>query len=286
MVLTATDTRNNSPFVTRIERDDRAWVEALRAGGSAMGQAEVVADLRDFLRRTLAKGFGQQLAADDLEDLAQESLLRVHGKLDTFREQSRFTTWAATIAINCAVSELRRRRFEHVSIDVASENVDWSPSEADAGADEEQVALLRRGIAEALTDKQREAIHAVLGGLPLTELARRWDVSQGAVYKLLHDARRRLKGYLESAERRQRDASAKRGIMSDKQKAVEMLRTLLEGTRDEEIDCDRFLELLAPLLDERIDDPKLRELLAHHIRQCAECNEEFEIAKRALARHA
>jgi RNA polymerase sigma-70 factor (ECF subfamily) len=162
--------------------------------------ADVVSDLRDFLRRTLAKGFGQKLTPEDLEDLAQESLLRVHGKIESFQGQSRFTTWAATIAVNCALSELRRRRYRHLSIEEAGEQADWSPSEGDGAADEEQIALLRRGIAEALTDKQREAIQAALGGLPLMELARRWDVSQGAVYKLLHDARQRLKGYMETMD--------------------------------------------------------------------------------------
>lgn len=72
--------------------------------------------------------------------------------------------------------------------------------------------------------------------------------------------------------------------MNDKPKAAAVIRHLLEGTREEEVDCDRFLELLAPLLDERIDDPALRERLAHHVRQCAECNEELEIVKRALAK--
>jgi RNA polymerase sigma-70 factor (ECF subfamily) len=184
--------------VTWSERTDEAWVEALRASGPAASHADVVSDLRDFLRRTLAKGFGQKLGSDDLEDLAQESLLRVHGKIETFQGQSRFTTWAATIAVNCALSELRRRRYRHLSIEDAGEQADWSPSEEDSVADEEQIALLRRGIVEALTDKQREAIQAALGGLPLMELARRWDVSQGAVYKMLHDARRRLKGYMET----------------------------------------------------------------------------------------
>lgn len=180
------------------ERTDEAWIEALRACGPATSQADVVSDLRDFLRRTLAKGFGRRLAPEDLEDLAQESVLRVHGKLDSFQGQSRFTTWAATIAVNCTLSELRRRRYQHVSIDEAGERADWSPREGDSAADEEQIALLRRGIAEALTDRQREAIQAALGGMPLMELARRWNVSQGAVYKLLHDARRRLRGYMEA----------------------------------------------------------------------------------------
>jgi RNA polymerase sigma-70 factor (ECF subfamily) len=196
--LTAADPSDDSAPAMRTERSDEAWVEALRSSGPAPSRGDVVADLRDFLRRTLAKGFGQQLAPADLEDLAQESLLRVHRKLDTFQGQSRFTTWAATIAVNCALSELRRRRTQHLSIEDAGEQVDWSPGEGDSPADEEQIALLRRGIAEALTDKQREAIQAALGGLPLMELARRWNVSQGAVYKLLHDARRPLKGYMES----------------------------------------------------------------------------------------
>lgn len=64
--------------------------------------------------------------------------------------------------------------------------------------------------------------------------------------------------------------------------AAEALRHLLEGTRDEEVDCDRFLEFLPMLLDGLIDDPVLREKLAHHVRQCAECREEFEIVRQAL----
>jgi hypothetical protein len=72
--------------------------------------------------------------------------------------------------------------------------------------------------------------------------------------------------------------------MSDKPKAAAVLRSLLAGTRPEEVDCDRFLEYLAPLLDGRIDDPELREKLEHHVRQCAECSEELEIVKKALER--
>jgi RNA polymerase sigma-70 factor (ECF subfamily) len=189
------------------ERSDRAWVDGLKEGDGAVAHAAVVADLRDYLRRTLAKGFGQQLQGADLEDLTQESLLRVHQKIDTFEGQSRFTTWAATIAVNAALSELRRRRYLHVTIEQAGERADWSTEEGDTVDDEEQLERLRRGIAEVLTDRQREAIQAALGGMPLMELARRYGVSQGAVYKLLHDARRRLKRFLEEA----REAEARQG---------------------------------------------------------------------------
>src|SRR5262249_10490086 len=109
--------------------------------------------------------------------------------------QSRFTTWAASIAVHCAISELRRRRYKHVSLDEAAAQVDWSSGGEETEAD---VDRLQRAIAEALTDKQRSAIQAVLGGLPLMELARREGVSQGSIYKLLHDARRRLRTFLDA----------------------------------------------------------------------------------------
>ena len=187
----------------RADRSDQAWIDGVR-GGTCAG------DLRDFLRRTLAKGFGERLQGADLEDLAQDAMLRVHQKLDTFSGQSRFTTWAATIAVNGAVSELRRRRFQHLSIEAAGERADWSHEESDTAEDERKIELLRRGIAEALTERQREAVQAALGGLPLTELARRYGVSQGAVYKLLHDARRRLKRFLGDAQ----DARTTQGVSS------------------------------------------------------------------------
>ena len=72
--------------------------------------------------------------------------------------------------------------------------------------------------------------------------------------------------------------------MSDHSKAADILRSLLETTRPEEIDCDRFLELLAPYLDGRVTEEKLRDLIQHHAKQCPECNEELEILKRALGR--
>ena len=176
---------------------DGGWIAALR-GPEKPARARVVAELREFLRRTLAKGFGRQLSDADLEDVTQESLLRVYRKLDSFSEQSRFSTWAAAIAVNYALSELRRRRYHHVSLEEATEQADWAGDGEDGEAD---VQLLRQGIAEALTERQRVAIQAALGGLPLMELARREGVTQGAVYKLLHDARRRLRSYLEMKRR-------------------------------------------------------------------------------------
>jgi len=160
-------------------------------------------ELRNFLRGALARSFARQFTDGDLDDLTQESLLRIHSRRDSFGHQSRFTTWATAIAVNCALSELRRRRHLHVSLEdaVARGGAALAADAEHASAERElELARLRRGISESLTERQREAVHAVLGELPLMEIARRLGTSQGAVYKLLHDARRRLKTYLEADE--------------------------------------------------------------------------------------
>jgi hypothetical protein len=66
-------------------------------------------------------------------------------------------------------------------------------------------------------------------------------------------------------------------------KASTILRRLLEGTREEELDCDRFFALLAPYLDNKIDSADLREQITHHAAQCPECKEELEILQKALS---
>jgi predicted HAD superfamily phosphohydrolase len=70
--------------------------------------------------------------------------------------------------------------------------------------------------------------------------------------------------------------------MTEDTKAAPVLERLLDGTREKELDCDRFLELLPPFLDGRVTDTELRELIEHHARQCPECDEELAILRRAL----
>jgi RNA polymerase sigma-70 factor, ECF subfamily len=191
-------------MVSRMLRSDDSWIAGLTTS-SETERRQVVAELRGLLHGALARAFGRQLSDSDLEDLTQESILRVHQRRDSFGYQSRFTTWATTIAVNCALSELRRRRYEHVSLDDATAHASASLAEEASRSEREverEVVLLRQGITEALTDRQREATLAKLGGLPLMEIARRLGTSQGAIYKLLHDARRRLKEYLDAARLR------------------------------------------------------------------------------------
>lgn len=184
-----------------MQRDCQAWVDALRPGaGPARDNA--IADLRDLLRRSLGRAFSGKLSDGDLDDLTQESLLRLHERLHTFEQRSRFTTWAVSIAVNCAYSELRRRRHQHVSLeDAMQQGATALVQHAVTHVEPDREAALREAIDSALTARQREAMLALLGGLPLAEMARRLSTSQGAVYKLLHDARQRLKHHLQAQNR-------------------------------------------------------------------------------------
>jgi RNA polymerase sigma-70 factor, ECF subfamily len=173
-----------------------------------------ISELRGFLVRAVTRSFTGRLSAGDVDDIVQESLLRVHSRLGTFAHQSRFSTWACAIAVNCAISELRRRKHHHVSLaDAAAQSSAALVQEAElaTGAEEIELARLRRGIAEALTERQREATLAKLGGMPLVEIARRLGTSQGAIYKLLHDARLRLKHYLDAREHTTEDIPVRVG---------------------------------------------------------------------------
>src|SRR3712207_5384212 len=169
-----------------------------------------LADLYDLLVRGLGaalSGYGGGVEAN-FGDFAQEALIRITANLDSFRGESRFTTWAQKIAMNVALTELRRRRWRDVSLQELidrREAADFGP--ADTQLTPEQLAYqntvlgkLRRMVDEELTDRQREAVVAViLEGMPISEVARRMGTTQNALYKLLHDARRKLKRQMEAA---------------------------------------------------------------------------------------
>ena len=181
------------------ERSNDHWLAALR--GPRKDQA--LAELRTILVRGLSAALrgGANGAESLVEDFAQEALIKILANLDSFRGESRFTVWAQKVAVRTAFAEMRRRRWRDVSLDEASlqrnESVNMS---VDSLAEPEQVATqrtimleFRRFVDEELTDKQRRALLAALGGMHLEEVARRMGTNRNALYKLLHDARKRLK---------------------------------------------------------------------------------------------
>lgn len=187
------------PSSARAEAID--WVEALRADDAR--QARALERLRSRLLETLPRAmlrFGR-LPDAILEDVVQETLLRALDRLDDFEGRSAFTTWVTTIGVRLAMTELRRRRWKDVSLEalagpVDSVSIELGPvgGDAERAIDRARVGeRLREAIECALTERQRTAIVAELHGMPQEEIGRRLGIGRNAVYKLGHDARKKLK---------------------------------------------------------------------------------------------
>jgi RNA polymerase sigma-70 factor, ECF subfamily len=194
------------------ERTNEQWLRDLRGEPSP----RALADLRERLTRGLRYALKQRyhITEPDIEDFVQDSLVKILDNLDTFRGESQFLTWAQKIAVREAFSELRRKRWENISLQdlvpakIGNDSQDvspfgWIPS--DQITPEQDVtqqslrALLAQMIQEELTDLQRQALIAIaIHGMPLEEVARRMHTNRNALYKLLHDARKRLKQRLEA----------------------------------------------------------------------------------------
>ena len=180
------------------ERSNEGWRVALHAPGPEGERAR--GELRAVLVTALRRGLGNRVEAH-IDDFAQEATLRVLAGLDSFRGESRFLSWACSIAIRVAMSELRRARWKDVSLDAlvadggpGAEPHDPAPS-ADAEralAEARMIAALERAVTAALTERQRKVITAELRGVPQDVLAADLGTNRNAVYKVGHDARKAL----------------------------------------------------------------------------------------------
>jgi len=189
-------------------RENSEWLTALGGGGEAREAA--LTDLREVLRAGLRRGLTAWLQAGSpqleslAEDAAQDALLRILDRLDTFEGRSRFTTWAYKVAIRIALTELRRKQWQDVSLDrmlepEADEEHGMSVIDPQVGPEasvEQQDALARIGriLQEELTPRQWAMMKAVaLRGIPMEALAQKMGVERNALYKMMHDARLKLK---------------------------------------------------------------------------------------------
>ena len=192
---------------TTMHRTNAAWIARLVSHGPHREQA--LADLRVLLLGGLRRCLSDRPHADEslLEDIVQDALLRVLDRIGQFEGRSKFLTWATVIAVRVALTELRRRHWKDVSLDQILEDTalgDWQTADASfqPEAEVEQrtfVADMYRIIDTELTEKQRTALLAELKGMPLEEIGRRMGSNRNAMYKLTHDARKRLKQRLEAA---------------------------------------------------------------------------------------
>lgn len=181
-----------------------SWIQ--RLGQTGRVQADALLELQDLLLKRLSVSFHSNTSVDSafIEDIVQEALLKILNSLHQFEGRSKFATWATTIAIRTAYTELRRRHWKDVSLDQMVE----SQGEFLAIVDDESTqSEKRQGLVDAmldlidskLTEKQRFALLAELQGWPMEEIGRRTKSNRNAIYKLTHDARKRLKRELNEA---------------------------------------------------------------------------------------
>jgi RNA polymerase sigma-70 factor (ECF subfamily) len=195
------------------DEESQAWLRDLRSSGTAHDDA--VARLHALLLRAARFEVGRRRASlphvrgDELDDIATEAaddaLMAVLRKLDGFRGNSRFTTWVYKFALLEAAVKLRKRAWQGREVPLEPESWELFSSTGlgpEAAAEQsEQLATLQRAIDEQLTAHQRRVLVALaVNGVPIDVLAERLGSTRGALYKTLHDARRKLRQHLEEME--------------------------------------------------------------------------------------
>jgi RNA polymerase sigma-70 factor (ECF subfamily) len=198
---------------THLDAESREWLRRLLADGAVRDEA--VAELHALLVRAARFEVARRrptlphLRGDELDDIAVEAaddaLMSVLRRLDSFRGASRFTTWVYKFALLEAAVKLRKRAWQ--GREVALEPESWSilasaGLEPDAEVEQsELLSTLQAAIADELTPHQRRVLVAIaLNGVPIDVLAERLETTRGALYKTLHDARRKLRKHLEERD--------------------------------------------------------------------------------------
>lgn len=182
----------------------RLWLNDLRAAGpdGERRRTEALEDLRKVLRRGLSRALASRgQATHVLEDFVQEALLRILERMDDYRGDSEFTTWAMAIAIRVAFTEMRRARWRDVSLDemlgggetAAITALFAAPAEVEEDLHRRQVTGALRQVLDQLGTRQRSVVLGELAGVPKSVLAERLGTNNNALYKASHDARRRLR---------------------------------------------------------------------------------------------
>src|SRR5439155_5440641 len=191
---------------------EHTLLDSLRPG--APRHDEAVRELHALLLRAARFEVSRRRAAlsyvrgEELDDIAMQAaddaLMAVLAKLDDYRGASRFTTWAYKFVLLEAGVRLRRRAWQEREVVLAGESwpamVDRRSSVHEALEHRELLDALRAAMAETLTPHQREVFVALaLNGVPIDVLAERLGTTRGALYKTLHDARRKLRRELAAA---------------------------------------------------------------------------------------
>jgi RNA polymerase sigma-70 factor, ECF subfamily len=193
----------------RMDSESRRWLDRLQEEGRDRNAA--LGELRELLLRAARFEVGRrcatltQIRGGDQEDLAQQSagdaMVAILTKLDDFRGESKFTTWAYKFALYEAAARIRKLAWQGRELPLEPE--DWpqvpDPGLAPQGEVEmnDLLAAIRQEIEESLTPHQRKVLVALaLNEVPIDVLAERLGSTRGALYKTLHDARQKLRAAL------------------------------------------------------------------------------------------
>jgi len=208
--------QTESAALTRATRplddESREWLRALR--GTGADHEAALARLHALLLRAARFEVARRrptlphLRGNELDEVALEAaddaLMSVLARLDDFRGLSRFTTWVYKFALLEAAVKLRRRAWQGREVPLKPET--WSLLSSSALEPDEQaeqselLATVQRAIDEVLTPHQRRVLVALaLNGVPIDVLAERLNTTRGALYKTLHDARRKLRKHLQDS---------------------------------------------------------------------------------------
>ena len=198
-----------APVTPQLDEESREWLHDLRSAGRVRDDA--IARLHGLLLRATRfevsrrRSLLPHVRGNDLDDIAQQAaddaLMSVLRRLDDFRGASRFTTWVYKFGLLEAAVKLRKRAWQGRELPLEPETWDiFSSAGLQPDSEAEQGELLHaveQAIATVLTPHQREVLVALaVNGVPIDVLAERTDSTRGALYKTLHDARRKLRRHL------------------------------------------------------------------------------------------
>jgi RNA polymerase sigma-70 factor (ECF subfamily) len=197
-------------------RTNQEWIAELTSAGSS--QAEAIKDLSHLLLGAAVQTFSHSLNDFQAwsneeklrlaEDCAQDALLAILDRLGEFRGDSQFTTWAFKFAINISLAYARRETWKHVPLKSLVEDLEtgeWLPtlervSSKDPGLPvlrKEIYLAIREAVQEELTPKQRRVLKLIVfDQVPMDVVVQHLGTNRNAVYKLLHDARQKIKKHL------------------------------------------------------------------------------------------
>lgn len=192
-----------------MDTDSSAWLRALDGAGPkrdvALGSLHEML-LRVALREAYRRGSAARIRGPELDDLAHQAasdaMVSLLGKLNTFRGESRFTTWAYRFVVLEVSTKLARHFWRRPSVSLDAEDWDRLPARSvgDPLAEAQQrelIVAVQRAMLETLTDHQREFfIAVVVNDVPIEVMVAHSGSNRGAIYKTIFDARRKIRAYL------------------------------------------------------------------------------------------